>query len=264
MFRSLVFFGLVSLASSVSAKTLTCIADAGEDSKGWIPDRFSLSISDDRQLIEVLNPITDVFGAKSFEKAFIGSSYWSRGKGKSSRGEFYNFQLQLSLKDNDSRYSMELSMQGYNSLRMKGSCSTSDVSPSMSSSRSGSSVDVSAQDCSKIFGPAGEGFVKLTYAYLKLGLIDPAQSLKELKTSPVMEACIDKGRGSFLPIREFIQRNEWKRPLSAGDCREIGWPQITQLDRTLAKLDETFRTTAWEGSPKKAVDDWCEEIFEKK
>lgn len=251
------------LVSVAEAKVLSCKADVGEDSKGWIPDGFAISISDDRELIEVLNPVTDVFGAKAFEKAFIGSSYWSRGKGKSKMGEQYSFQLQLSLKQNDSRYSMELSMQGYNPLRMKGSCSESGSGGSAATSMQGSSVSVSAQECAQIFGGMDDSMAKLLFAYLKLGLVDPEQSLRDLRSSPVLESCIDKGRGAFPPIREFIERSQWKRPLSGAECKDLGWPGVMRGERKLAELDDTFRTTAWEVSPKKAVDDWCAEIFKK-
>jgi hypothetical protein len=251
------------LVSVAEAKVLSCKADIGEDSKGWIPDRFVIDISDDRELIEVLNPVTDVFGAKAFEKAFIGSSYWSRGKGKSKQGETYNFQLQLSLKENDSRYSMELSMQGYNPLRMKGSCSESGSGGSAATSKQGSSVSVSAQECAQVFGGMDDSIAKLLFAYLKLGLVDPDQSLSDLRSSPVLAACIDKSRGAFPPIQQFIQQGQWKRPLSGAECKDLGWPEVLHVERTLAELDETFRTTAWDVSPKKAVDDWCAEIFKK-
>ena len=122
MFRIFLFSFVFCFSSGVSAKTLTCTADRGEDSKGWIPNQFSLDVSEDRKVARVLRPKLEVFGAKDFEKGMFGSDLWARGKGKSKTGDQYNYQLQLMLSDNDSRYRVTIKEQGYRDLSMKGSC----------------------------------------------------------------------------------------------------------------------------------------------
>ena len=64
----------------VEAKVLSCEATKG-NGRGWIgPREFRIDLANDRKTTQVISPITEVFGAKPFEKSFLGSSLWSRGK----------------------------------------------------------------------------------------------------------------------------------------------------------------------------------------
>ena len=87
--RQLISFILLVVVSVMPllghAKVLSCDATKG-DGKGWIPREFRIDLANDRKTAQVISPITEVFGAKPFEKSFLGSSLWSRGKGKSDRG----------------------------------------------------------------------------------------------------------------------------------------------------------------------------------
>ena len=104
----------------VEAKVLSCEATKG-NGRGWIPKAFQIDVSNDRKTANVISPVTDVFGAKPFEKSFLGSSLWSRGKGKSKMGEYYNYQLRLDLDSNDTEAKVVMTMQGYrdNELRFR-------------------------------------------------------------------------------------------------------------------------------------------------
>jgi hypothetical protein len=258
--RSCCWVCLFFISSGSFAKELNCSADQGENSKGWIPSQFLLDIADDREVIRVLNPRLDIFGSKDFEKAFIGSSYWARGKGKSRSGEYYNFQLQLDLSDDDSRYKIKLIQQGFHDLNMKGSCRSGSPIASNDAIHAQSTA-VTDQQCLKIFGFAEKGVSTTFYAKLKLRLVDPQVALKELDSSPVLEACINKFREGFPTIRSFIQDGKWKSPLSASDCKIIDYEKRFGVMKTLASMDEKYQKESWEGSPHKAIYEWCSSIF---
>jgi hypothetical protein len=99
----------------VEAKVLSCEATKG-NGRGWIPKAFQIDVSNDRKTANVISPVTDVFGAKPFEKSFLGTSLWSRGKGKSKMGDYYNYQLRLDLDSNDTEAKVVMTMQGYPTL----------------------------------------------------------------------------------------------------------------------------------------------------
>ena len=260
MHRLIVAAMLIVGSSGAIGKTITCSVDDGEDSKGWIPDSFTLDISDDRQVIEVIEPRLEVFGSKDFEKAMFGSNYWSRGKGKAQSGQTHNFQLQLSLKDDDSKYWVELSLHQYRPIRVKGTCSeggdNSSVNRGMYDRDTAKSI--SKEECGELLNDSNPQFT--VYGGLKLRKITPREVETIMKASPVMEACIDKFRGDFPPIRQFIRTGEWETPLSAKECKAIGYAKEAGLYEMLAKFDEEFRK-AYEASTEKAVIDWCQDIF---
>ena len=69
----------------VEAKVLSCEAKKG-NGRGWIPREFQIDLADDRKTACVLSPVTEVFGAKPFEKSFFGPWLHSKGKGWSTAG----------------------------------------------------------------------------------------------------------------------------------------------------------------------------------
>jgi hypothetical protein len=105
----------------VEAKVLSCDATKG-NGRGWIPKAFQIDVSNDRKTANVISPVTDVFGAKPFEKSFLGSSLWSRGKGKSKMGDYYNYQLRLDLDSNDTEAKIVMTMQGYRDNELQFRC----------------------------------------------------------------------------------------------------------------------------------------------
>lgn len=117
-----VLFVLTGFAiTSVHAKTMTCNAYKG-DGKGWIPEIFTIDLAEDRASAKVIEPVRDTFGANTFKKGLFGSDLWSRGKGKSKDGDYYNYQFQLVFDDNDSKARIVLSMQGYHPLTLRFNC----------------------------------------------------------------------------------------------------------------------------------------------
>lgn len=259
MFKVIYALITLILSSELMAKTLTCTVDQGEDSKGWIPDQFVLDLADDREIARVLNPKSEVFGDKDFEKGLFGSDFWARGSGRSKTGDTYNYQLQLILRDNDTRYKVTIKQQGYRDLSVKGRCSVgSRFSGSTSEQgRVASKIKATDQECAKVVGDGGD----LVYAFLKLTIIDPQQGLRDLDSSPVLEFCINKARKEFPPIRQFINQRLYEKPLSASDCKAIDWEERFTVELTLSELDEKFRNESWIGSERKAVYDWCKTIF---
>lgn len=119
-FVTLVVASLVPLLSH--AKVLSCEANKG-NGRGWIPREFQIDLASDRKTARVISPVTEVFGAKPFEKSFFGSSLWSRGKGKSDRGDYYNYQLSLDLDLNDTEAKVVMTMQGYRDNELQFRCS---------------------------------------------------------------------------------------------------------------------------------------------
>lgn len=119
---TLLTFALMLVQPSY-AKIISCDAIKG-DAKGWIPRSFVIDVSEDRKKASVVEPKSDVFGAVPFKKGVFGSDLWSRGKGRSKIGDFYNYQFQLVLKDDDRAARIELSMQGYRPLRLDYRCSS--------------------------------------------------------------------------------------------------------------------------------------------
>jgi hypothetical protein len=105
----------------VEAKVLSCEATKG-NGRGWIPTAFQIDVSNDRKTANVISPVTDVFGAKPFEKSFLGSSLWSRGKGRSTKGDYYNYQLRLDLDSNDTEAKVVMTMQGYRDNELQFRC----------------------------------------------------------------------------------------------------------------------------------------------
>ena len=69
--------------------------------------RVSIDLANDRKT-QVASPITEVFGAKPFEKSFLGSSLWSRGKGKSKM-----HQMALDLDSNDTEAKIVMKEQEF-------------------------------------------------------------------------------------------------------------------------------------------------------
>jgi len=253
-------------SSFLTAKEINCQADSGQNSKGWIPQEFSLNIADDRKIAQVLRPKLEIFGAKDFEKGIFGGDFWARGEGRSKNGSYYRYQIQLVLKNNDSRYRVTLKEQGYRDLSVEGSCFVGVMrsSPSSSSSPTGltSNPNVNRQDCAPFIGSHPNAPSSIFYAFLKLGLIDPDQSLKDLNASPVLEQCINKFRGDFPEMRNFIAGRLYEKPLSATECKTINWDSRFATDLTLSKFDAKYRDESWNKSPQKAVYDWCKSIFE--
>ena len=116
-----IFTCLLVLTENSNAKILTCDAYKG-DAKGWIPESFVVDLSEDKAKATIIEPVRDSFGAKPFEKAIFGSSLWSRGKGKSKRGDYYNYQFQLIFKNDDTNASIELTMHKYHPLKLYFNC----------------------------------------------------------------------------------------------------------------------------------------------
>ena len=85
------------------------------DVDGLVLASFGLT-ANDRKTAQVISPITEVFGAKPFEKSFLGSSLWSRGKGKSKM-----YQISLDLDSNDTEAKIVMKEQGiYGNVLAKG------------------------------------------------------------------------------------------------------------------------------------------------
>lgn len=261
MQRLIVAAMLIMGSSGAIGKTITCSVDSGEDSKGWIPDSFTLDISDDRQVIEVIEPRLEIFGSKDFEKATFGSNYWSRGKGKAQSGKTHNFQLQLSLKDDDSKYWVELTVNQYLPIRVKGTCLEGGETSSVNRGKydRNTAENVSDQECGQLLNDSNPQFT--VYGGLKLRKISPRDVKAFLKASPVTEVCINKFKGEFPPVLEFIRTEAWKTPLSAKECKAIGYSKEAGLYEMLIKYDEEFRKI-YEASTEKAVIDWCQAIFD--
>jgi hypothetical protein len=123
--RSYLSFALLAcllfLTDHSHAKIISCEAYNG-DAKGWIPRSFVIDVSEDRTRVTVVEPKSNVFGAVPFEKGLFGSDLWSRGKGKSKTGEFYNYQFQLILKENDTKAQIQLTMHQYHPLILNFNC----------------------------------------------------------------------------------------------------------------------------------------------
>lgn len=123
-YRTIFIFGLsFALLQPAFAKVVSCNAFKG-NAKGWIPRSFVIDLAEDRTKATVIEPKSQVFGAVPFEKGLFGSDLWSRGKGRSNEGEFYNYHFQLVFKEDDTKARIELSMQGYNPLTLYFRCST--------------------------------------------------------------------------------------------------------------------------------------------
>ena len=105
----------------VDAKVLSCEATKG-NGRGWIPRAFRIDLADDRKTAQVISPTTEIFGAKPFEKSFLGSSLWSRGKGRSNMGDYYNYQLRLDLDSNDTEAKIVMKEQGYSDIEVGFKC----------------------------------------------------------------------------------------------------------------------------------------------
>ena len=136
--RFLPSFGLLALTASFSmigqAKVLSCDVSKG-DGQGWIPQSFKIDLSRDRKTAKVISPVTATFGAKPFEKSLFGSSLWSRGKGKSDRGDFYNYQLQLDLHSNDTQARMKMTNQGFRDIEVNFRCSADSIATTQSTAK---------------------------------------------------------------------------------------------------------------------------------
>jgi hypothetical protein len=100
----------------VEAKVLSCEATKGLHT-GWIPLEFQIDLANDRETAQVIFPVTDVFGAKPFERAFHGSQLFSRGKAKDKMGDYYNYQLRLDLDSNDTEAKVVMTMKPSQSLQ---------------------------------------------------------------------------------------------------------------------------------------------------
>ena len=112
---------LLFLTDHSHAKIISCEAYKG-DAKGWIPRSFVIDVSEDRTRATVVEPKSNVFGAVPFEKGLFGSDLWSKGKGKSKTGEFYSYQFQLILKENDTKARIQLTMHQYHPLTLNFNC----------------------------------------------------------------------------------------------------------------------------------------------
>ena len=94
MHRIVTAFFCYFVCNFAFAELLQCSAFKG-DGKGWLPEDFTIDLSSDRKTANVLQPRTDYFGNIPFEQGFLGGSLWARGKGRTSGGQFRNYQLQL-------------------------------------------------------------------------------------------------------------------------------------------------------------------------
>lgn len=138
--------------SSAHGSTLNCRKTDG-DGLGWLPDRFSLSISKDRKKVQILEGRSDAFGNPDFKKSFMGSDFWSRGKGKTTSGQFRAYEIQLRLLENDTRYKLSRKAQGFYDIDVSGVCTTNGVSASTSRRTKSSSAGVSSGDA-RLFAKA--------------------------------------------------------------------------------------------------------------
>ncbi len=225
----------------VEAKVLSCEATKG-DGLGWIPSEFQMNLANDRKTARVISPITEAFGAKPFKKSFIGSDLWSRGKGKSKSGDYYNYQFQLGLDSNDTYAKIVMKEQGYKDIEVEFLCSEN-----IRQVEGDSRVKLTAQN--KTVPPCSYDTAKELeklnpqsfYVKLKLGLIDLRELQQSEKQVPDFFSCLDKFRGNFPPIREFIRSGAWKKPLTVTDCKIIDYKREIETSETLAQYDPIYR-----------------------
>ena len=138
----LFFVGALALLSAKStwAETFQCEMYGGAVEKGWLPATFTMDYAPD--LTEIITPISPVFGAVDFEKGFLGSSLWARGKGKAKADGYYNYQWQMDFNQRRGDIRLIMSMQGYRDIVGKGNCLSVGERSSISSRESDSSSDV--------------------------------------------------------------------------------------------------------------------------
>ena len=112
---------LIFLSATCSwGETFQCEMYGDAVEKGWLPATFTMEYAPD--LTEIISPVSPVFGTVDFEKGFLGSTLWARGKGKTKAGEFYNFEWQMDFKRRSGEMRLKMSMQGYRDTVGEGDC----------------------------------------------------------------------------------------------------------------------------------------------
>ena len=104
----------------VVASTYECQVSGEAVYKNWAPSSFVMNFEPD--LTEIVSPVGENFGAKPFKKGFLGSSLWSRGRGKTRSGMLYNYQWQMDFSPRTGDVVLQIEMQGYHPMVAKGSC----------------------------------------------------------------------------------------------------------------------------------------------
>lgn len=251
---------LILGAINVSAKTLKCDMDGKYDSLGWLPESFVIKIDDDRERIIVQSPVTSNFGEKPFKKAAFGSNYWSSGSGKQRSGGDISYQLQLSLKQNDSRYRLELTLPSYLPILVQGRCLPANSSGYASGQKNGNDALTSKQ-CRTLLQNNNP---QLTiYAALQVRAITPEQVDQALSISSSMEYCINMDRGAYPPIREFISSGDFNKPLRRTECSNLMDRHAADLAsvEVLLDSDPEFKKK-WQDSSERQVFEWCHDMLE--
>lgn len=183
------------------ALTLSCYElERNQTAKGWLPYEFKMKISTDLATIKVLDPISDYFGKHDFEKAFIGTDYWSRGKGKTKKGAYYNYTIQLNFQDDLARYKMTMSQHGFKDLTVSGKCErvedgrtpTSQNKKWNTQSKNDTSLNVNGS-LATFKNPEQSTTVKID---TKKGYIQYASTDTEFKT--VYDNATDAKKGSYI------------------------------------------------------------------
>ena len=104
-------------SEQVHARIILCKAET-KGGSGWIPSEIKFDVSADAKQVEVIRPVSERFGAKTFKRGLFGQSFWSTGKGVVTgngvdRGQTYRYDLQLEFQDDYSHAKVKMIMQGY-------------------------------------------------------------------------------------------------------------------------------------------------------
>lgn len=114
------------LSLNSAADTVSCTAEKRYTGRGWLPKYFEIELTADRSRGDIIEPKRQQFGQVPFEKSFVGSSMWARGKGTvtrgSQKGTFYNYTLQLDFKEGESEALVKMAMHGYHDVVQKYNC----------------------------------------------------------------------------------------------------------------------------------------------
>ena len=207
-----------------------------ENGLGYIPTFFQVEFEADRKTAHIISPKTDAFGAEPFTKSFLGSSLWSKGKGRSKNGSSYAYQLQMDFKANDTEVRVKMVEQGYRDVALEFRCTKGIPTKAITSKDSKSEYDTA---CSESMAKEVERVNPQVAIYIKMKLGElSVRDIKEAKQKyPEMFGCINRFRGNFPPIEEFIRSGGWKKSLTAQECGLFDYEEELSANRTLAELD---------------------------